>query len=143
MAGEVFADGEPVDPKKLQNLQNQIDLIKDRSDESYNLSKTTAGDIETLGIHHIRAGEVEFENGIDAKKTESVDIQPGWGSEYTQAFVVASPRLTQPGKSLIRWSLSGSATAGGVTKLNVYAEAKISGPFKFHWISAAIKPSTL
>ena len=139
--GEVFADGEPVDPKKLQSLQNQIDEIKIKSDESYNLSKTTAGDVATLGVLHLRAGVVSFENGLTAKaKYQSQDIDLNWGPEYTVAFVVASPRLQNPQTSHVRWSLSGSGI-GNTTKLNAYAETNIGGPLNFHWISAAHKPS--
>jgi hypothetical protein len=143
MAGEVWADGEPADPKKLQNLQNQIDQIKEVADQSYNLSKTTAGDVTTLGIHHIRSGMARFENGITAKADPvSVDVNPGWGEEYTDAFIVASPKLKDPKASNIRWSISGEVTNNGTAKIVVYSDVKL-GAFNFHWISAAIKPSTL
>lgn len=142
MAGEVFADGEPADPKKLQNLQNQIDQIKEVSDQSYNLSKTTAGDFTTLGIPNIRAGMVRFENGINTKEPVSVDVNPGWGEEYTDAFIVASPKLKDPKASNIRWSISGEVTNNGTAKIVVYSDVKL-GAFNFHWVSVGIKPSTL
>ena len=142
MSGEVFADGEPADPKKLQNLQNQIDMIKDISDQSYALSKTTAGDFVSIGIPNTRAGRAHFVNGINTKDPVSVDVNPGWGEEYTEAFIVASPKLKDPKATNIRWSISGDVTNNGTAKIVVYSAEKI-GPFYFHWVSVALKPSTL
>ena len=140
--GEVWADGEPADPKKLENLQIQIDNIKDISDQSYALSKTTAGDFVSIGIPNTRAGVVRFENGINTKDPVSVDVNPGWGEEYTDAFIVASPKLQNPKSSNIRWSIYGDVTNNGTAKIVVYSDVKL-GPFNFNWVSVALKPSTL
>jgi len=107
-----FQDGEPVDPKKLQDLQDQIEDIKLKSDQSYNLSTSTANSVSKLSVMHL---------------------------DYEVAYVVATPRLQDPKTNNIRWSLSGNKDA---TKLNVYAEKTISGAINFHWISAGKKTFT-
>ena len=118
----VFQDGEPVDPKKLQDLQTQIDSIKLKSDESYNLSTSTANSVTQLAVMH--------------GKVNSIEIDLGWGADYEVAYVVATPRLQDPKTNNIRWSLSGNSAA---TKLNVYAEKTMTGAINFHWMSAGKK----
>ena len=132
----VFQDGEPVDPKKLQDLQTQIDSIKLKTDESYNLSTTTANSITKLAVMHLKAGVVTFENGLVGGKVNTIEIDLGWGADYEVAYVVATPRLKDPKANNIRWSLSGDMAS---TKLNVYAEKSMSNAIKFHWISAGKK----
>lgn len=132
-----FQDGEPVDPKKLQDLQTQIDSIKLQSDETYNLSKTTASSITQSTRMHLEAGVVTFETGLPGGKVSSIDIDLGWGAEYEIAYVVATPRNQDPKTNNMRWSISGQWS--GSTKLNVYAEKTISGPVNFHWLSAGKK----
>lgn len=134
-----FQDGEPVDPKKLQDLQDQIDDIKLKSDQSYNLSTSTANSVSKLSVMHLAAGVVTFENGLTGGKVNSIEIELGWGADYEVAYVVATPRLQDPKTNNIRWSLSGNRDA---TKLNVYAEKTISGAINFHWISAGKKTIT-
>jgi hypothetical protein len=131
-----FQDGEPVDPKKLQDLQTQIDAIKIQSNESYNLSTTTANSITTLAVMHLKAGVVTFENGLVGGKVNTIEIDLGWGADYKVAYVVATPRLQDPKTNSIRWSLSGNKEN---TKLNVFAEKNISGAINFHWLSAGEK----
>ncbi len=131
-----FQDGEPVDPKKLQDLQTQIDNIKLKSDESYNLSTTTANSVTQLAVMHLKAGVVTFENGLTGGKVNSIEIELGWGADYEVAYVVATPRLQDPKTNNIRWSISGNKDA---TKLNVYAEKTVSTAINFHWISAGKK----
>jgi hypothetical protein len=137
--GETFADGEPVDPKKLESLQNQIDAIKLRSDESYDLSKATAGDVKTLAVMHLRAGVVSFDNGIGVGKSSSRTIQLNWEPEYESVFVVATPRIQDLSKNDLRYSITGTGTAGGTTSLQVYSKTGISGKVEFHWLSAGKK----
>lgn len=132
----VFQDGEPVDPKKLQDLQTQIDAIQLKTDESYNLSTTTANSVTQLAVMHLKAGVVTFENGLTGGKVSSIEIELGWGADYEVAYVVATPRLQDPKTNNIRWSLSGNSAN---TKLNVYAEKNISNAINFHWISAGKK----
>lgn len=132
----VFQDGEPVDPKKLQDLQTQIDAITLKTNESYNLSTTTANSVSQLSVMHLKAGVVTFENGLTGGKVNTIEIDLGWGADYETAYVTATPRLQDPKTNNIRWSLSGVAAS---TKLNVYAEKNVTGPINFHWISAGKK----
>ena len=133
----VFQDGEPVDPKKLEDLQKQIDEIKDQSDRSYNLSTTTANSVTQLSVMHLKAGVVTFEKGLKAGSDNNIAIELGWGADYEVAYVVATPRLKDPGKTNIRWALSGNKDA---TMLNVWSE-KATGDtaINFHWVSAGKK----
>lgn len=135
-----FQDGEPVDPKKLQDLQNQIDAIQLQTNETYNLSETTANNVKRLSIFHIASGEIEFANGLVGGKVTPLPIDLGWDNSYEVAYVVATPRGNDPKKNNLRWSISGSGT--GTTVLNVYAEKTITGSVKFHWISAGKKNLT-
>ena len=139
---ETFADGEPVDPKKLENLQNQIDDIKLKSDESYNLSKSTAGDVSKLAVMHLRAGVVSFDNGIGKGKPNLTrNIPLAWEPEYEAVFVVATPRFQDPStKNDIIYSITGTGTAGGTTTLHVFSSTGIAGKVEFHWLSAGRKP---
>ena len=134
-----FQDGEPVDPKKLQDLQDQIDDIKLKSDQSYDLSTATANSVSTLSVMHLKAGVVTFENGLTGGKVNTIEIELGWGADYEVAYVVATPRLQDPKTNNIRWSLSGNKDA---TKLNVYAEKTVGGAVNFHWVSAGKKTIT-
>ena len=139
--GETFADGEPVDPKKLESLQNQIDAIKLRSDESYDLSKATAGDVSKLAVMHLRAGSVSFDNGIGKGKTNLTrNIPLAWEPEYEAVFVVATPRFQDLSKNDLRYSITGTGTAGGTTTLHVFSSTGIAGKVEFHWLSAGRKP---
>ena len=132
----VFQDGEPVDPKKLQDLQTQIDAITLKTNESYNLSTTTANSVSQLSVMHLKAGVVTFENGLTGGKVNTIEIDLGWGADYETAYVTATPRLQDPKTNNIRCSLSGNAAS---TKLNVYAEKNVTGAINFHWISAGKK----
>jgi hypothetical protein len=134
----VFQDGEPVDPKKLEDLQKQIDDIKLQSDKSYNLSTTTANSVTQLSVMHLKAGVVTFEKGLKAGSDNNIAIELGWGADYEVAYVVATPRLKDPGKTNIRWAISGNKDA---TILNVWSEKETSNayPINFHWISAGKK----
>lgn len=134
-----FQDGEPVDPKKLQDLQDQIDDIKLKSDQSYDLSTATANSVSTLSVMHLKAGVVTFENGLTGGKVNTIEIELGWGADYEVAYVVATPRLQDPKTNNIRWSLSGNKDS---TKLNVYAEKTVGGGVNFHWVSAGKKTIT-
>ena len=134
----VFQDGEPVDPKKLEDLQKQIDDIKLQSDKSYNLSTTTANSVTQLSVLHLRAGVVSFEKGLNAGSDNNIQIELGWGADYEIAYVVATPRLKDPGKTNIRWSLHGNKDA---TYLQVWSEKDTPNTtaINFHWISAGKK----
>jgi hypothetical protein len=134
----VFQDGEPVDPKKLEDLQTQIDAILLKTNQSYDLSTTTANSISQLSVMHLKAGVVTFETGLKAGSDNNIQIELGWGADYAVAYVVAQPRLKDPGKTNIRWGISGTQDA---TFLNVWSEKATSTttPINFHWISAGKK----
>jgi hypothetical protein len=133
----VFQDGEPVDPKKLEDLQKQIDDIKLQSDKSYNLSTTTANSVTQLSVLHLRAGVATFEKGLKAGSDNNIQIELGWGADYELAYVVATPRLKDPGKTNIRWGITGNKDA---TTLNVWSEKSTGdNAVYFHWISAGKK----
>ena len=120
----------------LQDLQTQIDAITLKTNESYNLSTTTANSVSQLSVMHLKAGVVTFENGLTGGKVNTIEIDLGWGADYETAYVTATPRLQDPKTNNIRWSLSGNAAS---TKLNVYAEKNVTGAINFHWISAGKK----
>ena len=134
----VFQDGEPVDPKKLEDLQKQIDDIKLQSDKSYDLSTTTANSVTQLSVMHLKAGVVTFETGLKAGSGNNIQIELGWGADYESAYVVATPRIKDPGKINIRWGITGNRDA---TYLNVWSEKNTSttNPISFHWVSAGKK----
>jgi len=132
----VFQDGEPVDPKKLEDLQKQIDEIKDQSAKSYALSTTTANSVTKLSVMHLAAGVVTFTSGLKVGLNPPMPIPLGWGDDYETAFVTASPRLRDPGKNEIRWSLSGTKDS---TVLNVWSAKAITDPINFHWVSGGKK----
>lgn len=131
----VFQDGEPVDPKKLEDLQKQIDEIKDQSAKSYALSTTTANSVTKLSVMHLAAGVVTFPK-LKKGLNPPMPIVLGWGDDYETAFVTASPRLRDPGKNEIRWSLSGQKDS---TVLNVWSANDINDPINFHWVSGGKK----
>lgn len=87
---EVFADGEPVDPQKLRQMQADINAIRLQSDQTYNLSKTTADDVVAPSVTHAKGYRVDFENGLKpGLNTE--DIVMDWNG-YTDVFLTATPR---------------------------------------------------
>ncbi len=130
-----FQDGEPVDPKKLQDLQTQIDDILLKSTEAYDLSKTTAEDVTVLSVMHLRAGTVEFENGLTAGFNNSINIDTDWGPNYVASYLTVTPAGNLY-KYNIRYSVSGAINA---QKLNVWSEKLVPGPVRFHWLSGGKK----
>lgn len=133
-----FQDGEPVDPKKLQDLQIQIDELKKQSAETYNLTQTTAGKLASISFFYAKGGVVEFPEGLKAGKN-TIAIPLDWAPGIKAAYVVATPRLQDPKVNNIRWSISGGQTS---TLLNVYSEKAISAKINFHWISVGEKDLT-
>jgi hypothetical protein len=130
-----FQDGEPVDPKKLQDLQTQIDNISLKANDAYDLSKTTSENVTVLSVMHLKAGVVEFENGLTAGFNNSETIDIGWGADYVASYVTVTPGGNLY-KNNIRYSVSGAINA---QKLNVWSEKAVSGPVRFHWVSAGKK----
>jgi hypothetical protein len=137
---EVFQDGEPVDPQKLRSLQIQIDNISLKASSAYDLSKTTSEDVSVLSVMHLKAGVVEFENGLTAGFNNSETLDIGWGADYVASYVSLTPGGNLY-KYNIRYSVSG---VFGSQKINVWSEKLVPGPVRFHWLSAGKKvlPST-
>ena len=133
---EVFSDGEPVDPQKLRSLQEQIDAIRLKSEQSYNLSEQNVKDIKVISIMHLKAGVVTFAAGLKAGLNTAIDIELGWGDGYLAAFTTVTPRLKDPKSSNVRWSLSGDKN---ITKLHVWSEKDINTAVNFHWVSGGQK----
>jgi hypothetical protein len=138
MTTEVFQDGEPVDPDKLRNLQNQINDIKQTSADAYSLSKATANDITVLKVMHVHAGQVKFPNGLKKGGDNKQEIPHQWGANYTAAFITATPR-PGPGKAITSWAIGG---AFGAEVLQVFAAENYTKPVAFNYISIGEKRIT-
>ena len=128
-----FQDGEPVDPKKLQDLQSQIDEIKKDTAKAYSLSQQTAEGLSKIVTYEMKAGVAVFENGLK-KGANSIAVPLNWKPEFDLVYIVATPRLQKPWQNNVRWSFSGSRDN---TSLNVYAEKEVTGTINFHWVSVA------
>jgi hypothetical protein len=131
----VFQDGEPVDPLKLQKLQDQITVVSAKANDAFALGNTLSAEQRQV-IFHVKAGVESFENGIGKGETKNSPIDLEWGGEYTNVFTVATPRLKNPGKHNIRISFSGDQRA---PTMNVYSAEKIDFELNIHWISVAAK----
>lgn len=90
---ETFADGEPVDPQKLRNLQSQITEVKATAGAAYNLISTTANGQTTSSVFHTRSGELDFENVKSGSlRTEGLDF--AWDSTvYRNPVTVATAKF--------------------------------------------------
>jgi hypothetical protein len=132
----VFQDGEPVDPLKLQKLQDQITAVSAKANQAFDLGSTLSSQ-QTEVIFHVKAGVESFENGIGKGEVKTSPIDLEWSGEYTNIYTVATPRLKNPGKHNIRISFSGDQRA---PTMNVYSAEKIDFDLNIHWISVAAKP---
>lgn len=133
----IFADGEPVDPIKLQIMQDEINALKLDTKAAYSLNQTTSEGLAKLVNYQIKAGVATFENGL--KKGENkIGITLNWDPIFQVIYTVATPRLQRPWVNNVRWSFSGDRDT---TSLNVYAEKEVTGSVNFHWISVGEKES--
>ena len=132
----VFQDGEPVDPLKLQKLQDQITAVSTKANQAFDLGNTLSSQQRQV-IFHVKAGVESFENGIGKGEVKTSPIDLEWGGEYINVYTVATPRLKNPGKHNIRVSFSGDQRA---PTMNVYSAEKIDFALNIHWISVAVKP---
>lgn len=143
MVGSVFADGEPVDPIKLQNLQDQINEIKQTAQTAYELSSKTIDGTTVSYVYHTKAGVEKFENVVSGKLyTSQIDLE--WSGDYSDVYTVATPRLKDSSYHDVRVSFTGTPSqptmviyylnsknkTGSLTELNV------------HWVSVARKAVT-
>ncbi len=102
---EVFRDGEPVDPIKLQKLQDQITEIKATASNALDLAnRSSDGTTETYQFI-TRAGSIEFNNIKNGtKQSEPVDL--GF-IEGDLVYTTATPRYVKPEFYKVNVSISG------------------------------------
>ena len=135
---QVFADGEPVDPIKLQALQSQITEIKEVANASFNLSSKTLDGTTSQYVYHSKSGVEEFEK-VEVNKLYSQAVDVSWSADYDGHSIVATPRKTNPDKYDIRVTVTGDATP----TIYVYYAGKKGDPtipvLKVNWISVARK----
>jgi len=133
----IFEDGEPVDVKKLNDMQIEINELKSTANEAYSLSKATSENVNILNVTHVKTTRVEFETGLVAKKQDYRDLRLDFNG-YTDVFLVATPRHPMY-KYDLKYSISGSI---GSFKLYVLSDVAINVPVKFDIIAAGIKPKS-
>ncbi len=136
---EIFADGEPVDPIKLQNLQTQISEISLKASDAYSISTSTRDNVNDNVLYHIRAGRVILPKGTLPGAASPINIPTRWDAAYTNVYTVITPRLTNTKAFDITYSLSG--TEVDTPTLNVFVGGKVATTYdiNFHWISAGEK----
>ena len=102
-----FADGEPVDPQKLRDLQAQISEIKAISGNAYNLISTTVNGVKQESVIHTVSGVIEIEN-VKSGSEGNVSTGHTWNaSDYTDFVTVATPKLQSPKTDEVRVSIKG------------------------------------
>jgi hypothetical protein len=136
---EVFADGEPVDPQKLRNLQSQINEIRATAGNAYNLISTTvSGNTVNRTFHH-RSGFIVMKNLASGKVTGPVSCGFTWdSSKYEEPVTVVTPILESPGTDTWSFSVSGTFEP----KIYAYYKDSASKPAAFpsitiNWVSSA------
>lgn len=104
---EVFADGEPVDPQKLRNLQSQINEIRATAGNAYNLISTTVnGATKNYTYHHV-SGVAEIK-GLKSGSENEISCGFTWdSSKYEDPVTVATPKLENPGSDTIKVAIKG------------------------------------
>jgi len=130
-----FQDGEPVDPLKLQKLQDQITAVTEKAQQAFDLGSTLSSQ-QTQVVFHVKAGVEEFVGGLAKGEMKTAPIDLEWSGEYTNVYTVATPRLKDPGKNTIRVSFTGDIRT---PTMCVYSSEKIN-TLNVHWISVAVKP---
>lgn len=135
---QVFADGEPVDPIKLQALQTQISDIKSTAVAAFDLSSKTLDGTTQQYVYHSKGGVEEFEK-VEVNKLYSQAVDLSWSSDYEFHSIVATPRKSNPDKYNIRVTVTGDATP----TIYVYYSGKKGDPtiplLKVNWVSVARK----
>ena len=131
-----FDDGEPIDPKKLQDLQSQITDLKEQSALTSERVVGLSSSIQKV-VFHSKAGVIPIESLI-VGKNPAVNIILDWEPEYLSSdiFTVVTARLSDPTNTNIRYSLAGDTRA---PQLMVWSEKAKSGLTNFHWVSVAKK----
>jgi len=130
-----FNDGEPIDPKKLEDLQTQITNLQNESA----VQKVTTGDLSSSLrsiTYHSQSGVVEVDPIIKGKTSSPEPIPVKWSTDYDKSTIrtVVTLRSKTP-KLDIRYSISGNSN---YPTLLVYANENTS-ILTFDWISVAGK----
>lgn len=136
---EVFADGEPVDPQKLRNLQAQVNEIRATAGNAYNLISTTInGATRNFTFHH-RSGVAEIKNIASGATDREVSCGFTWdASKYEDPVTVATIKYENPGADDIRLAIKGDYEP----RIQVYYKDGNSKPaplssLRINWISSA------
>lgn len=134
---ETFADGEPVDPQKLRNLQSQITEIKATSGAAYNLISTTANGQTTNSVFHTRSGDINFENVKSGTMlTQGLDF--AWDtSVYKNPITVATAKISDPKANEVRVSVKGAFAP--IICIYYSGKPDPKSLITVNWISAAEK----
>lgn len=132
---EVFQDGEPVDPLKLQKLQDQITAISAKANQAFDLGSRLDSQQRQV-IYHVKAGVEAFEGGLAAGviKTQQIDLE--WSGEYTDVYTTCTVRTKSPNLN-IRATLTGDTRQPTIA---VWSEKKFGSTLNVHWVSVAVKP---
>lgn len=133
----VFQDGEPVDPLKLQKLQDQITQIDKKAQDAFNLGSRLESNQQPI-VFHVQAGAVKFEGGLEAGKPKSEQIAVEWDGSYIDVYTTCTVRTKSPNLN-IRATLTGEVRHPTIA---VYSEKDFKSDLNVHWISVGIKPIT-
>lgn len=134
-----FQDGEPVDPYKLEKLQDQITEIAQKAQSAFDLTNKTADNLNQIFVFHAKAGVTSFENGFTAGQQREQQIDLEWGADYEEVYTVATPRLKNPGKREFRVSFTSNLKQPTMV---VWSKDKFEDTLNVHWISVAKKVIT-
>ncbi len=135
---EVFADGEPVDPIKLQKLQDQILAIELKANQAFSLSSRNVESGSQQYVYHTQAGVESFSNVTGSAEPKTGQIELAWGSEYDQVYTVATPRLKNP-KLDIRVTFTGDSRQPTMVVYYNAPSANKLETLNVHWVSVARK----
>ena len=130
-----FNDGEPIDPKKLEDLQTQITNLQNESAVQKVITGNLSSSLRSI-TYHSQSGVVEVNPIVKGHTSAPVDIPVEWNTDYDKATIrtVVTLRSNAP-KLDIRYSISGKPYD---PTLVVYANVDTS-KLTFDWISVAGK----
>lgn len=131
----VFQDGEPVDPLKLQKIQDQITAVSAKANQAFDLGSRLDSEQRQV-VYHVKAGVETFEGGLAAGviKTQQIDVE--WSGDYVNVYTTCTVRTKSPNLN-IRATLTGDIRKPTIA---VWSEKKFDSTLNVHWISVAVKP---
>ena len=132
---EVFQDGEPVDPLKLQKLQDQITAVSAKASQAFDLGSRLDSEQRQI-VFHVKAGVEPFEGGFTSGQTRTQQIDVDWSGDYTNVYTTCTVRTKSPNLN-IRATLTGDIRQPSIA---VWCEKKFESTLNVHWISVATKP---